>query len=117
MKELLDACGFQAEVYLVVSAGVKSSDIQEMLRQFEPFNYRSVILTKLDETTRVGNVISALWEKGKPLSYITDGQKVPSDIHRAGVVRLLLNLEGFTVNREKIEARFPADGADQIHWR
>jgi flagellar biosynthesis protein FlhF len=117
MKELLEACGFQAEVYLVISAGVKSSDIQDILRQFEPFNYRSVILTKLDETARVGNVISALSEKGKPLSYITDGQKVPSDIHRATVVRFLLNLEGFTVNREKIEARFPPDGADQIHWR
>jgi flagellar biosynthesis protein FlhF len=117
MKELLDACGFEAEVYLVISAGVKSSDIQEMLRQFEPFNYRSIILTKLDETTRIGNVISALAEKGKPLSYITDGQKVPSDIHRAGVTRFLLNLEGFTVHREKIEARFPADKAAQIQWR
>ncbi|MDR0624443.1 MAG: flagellar biosynthesis protein FlhF [Treponema sp.] len=117
MKELLDACGFQAEVYLVISAGVKSSDIQDILRQFEPFNYRSVILTKLDETARVGNVISALSDKGKPLSYITDGQKVPSDIHRATVVRFLLNLEGFTVNREKVEARFPSNGADQFHWR
>lgn len=117
MKELLDACGFQAEVYLVISASVKSSDIQEILRQFEPFNYRSVILTKLDETARVGNVISALSEKGKSLSYITDGQKVPSDIHRASVLRFLLNLEEFTVNREKFEARFPADRANQIQWR
>jgi flagellar biosynthesis protein FlhF len=117
MKELLDACGFQAEVYLALSATIKSSDIREILRQFEPFNYRSIILTKLDETTRIGNVISALWEKGKPLSYITDGQKVPSDIHRAGVVRFLLNLEEFKVNREKIEKRFPVNEADQIQWR
>ncbi|MDR2403199.1 MAG: flagellar biosynthesis protein FlhF [Spirochaetaceae bacterium] len=114
MKELLDACGFQAEVYLVIAAGVKSSDILEILRQFEPFNYRSVILTKLDETTRVGNVISALSEKGKSLAYITDGQKVPTDIHRASVVRFLLNLEDFRVNREKMEKQFPVDKADQF---
>jgi flagellar biosynthesis protein FlhF len=117
MKELLDACGFQAEVYLAISASVKSSDIREILRQFEPFNYRSVILTKLDETIRVGNVISVLAEAGKTFAYITDGQKVPSDIHRATVVRFLLNLEDFKVNREKIEKRFPANEADQIQWR
>jgi flagellar biosynthesis protein FlhF len=114
MKELLEACGFQAEVYLVLSATIKTSDIQEIIRQFEPFNYRALILTKLDETTRVGNVISALWEKGKTLAYVTDGQKVPSDIHRAGVLRFLINLEGFQVNREKMEKRFPADEAVQI---
>jgi flagellar biosynthesis protein FlhF len=114
MKELLDACGFQAEVYLVVAAAVKASDIQEIIRQFEPFNYRSVILTKLDETTRIGNVISALAEKGKSLAYVTDGQKVPTDIHRAGVLRFLLNLEDFRVNRDKLEKRFPVDEADQI---
>jgi flagellar biosynthesis protein FlhF len=114
MKELLDACGFQAEVYLVVSAAVKSSDIQEIIRQFEPFNYRSIILTKLDETTRIGNVISALAEKGKSLAYITNGQKVPSDIHRAAAGRFLLSLEDFRVNRERVEKRFPIVDAEQV---
>jgi flagellar biosynthesis protein FlhF len=114
MKELLDACGFQAEVYLVLTASIKTSDMEEILRQFEPFNYRSVILTKLDETIRIGNVISALWGKGKTLAYITDGQKVPSDLHRATALRFLLNLEDFRVNRDLMEKRFPAHDADQI---
>ncbi|MDR1100624.1 MAG: AAA family ATPase [Treponema sp.] len=114
MKELLNACGYHAEVYLVIAATVKSSDIHEILRQFEPFNYRSLILTKLDETTRVGNVICALAEKGKSLAYITNGQKVPSDLHRATVLRFLLSMEGFQVNRELMEKRFPAEEADQI---
>jgi flagellar biosynthesis protein FlhF len=113
MKELLEACGFQAEVYLAIAASVKTSDIQEIIRQFEPFNYRSIILTKLDETTRIGNVISALAEKGKSLAYITDGQKVPSDIHRADVIRFLINLEDFRVNREKLEKRFPAGNGEE----
>jgi flagellar biosynthesis protein FlhF len=113
MKELLEACGFQAEVYLAISAAIKASDIQDIIRQFEPFNYRSIILTKLDETTHVGNVISALSEKGKSLAYITDGQKVPSDIHRADAVRLLINLEDFRINRDKLEKRFSAGKPDQ----
>jgi flagellar biosynthesis protein FlhF len=114
MKELLDACGSLAEVHLAVSAATKTSDITEILRQFEPFNYRAVIVTKLDETIRVGNVISALAEAGKPVSYITNGQKVPTDIRKASVVQFLINLEGFKVDRAGIGEKFPEDGAEQI---
>lgn len=111
MKKLLSVCGSQAEVHLAICASTKSSDIHEIIQQFEPFNYRSIVVTKLDETIRVGNIISALKDKGKSISYITDGQAVPADIHRAGVVRFLINLEGFKVNRRAIEDRFPNKGS------
>jgi len=117
MKEILDGCPKYAHFHLVISANTKTSDIEEIMRQFEPFNYRSVILTKMDETDRIGNVISALAEKGKSVSYITDGQTVPVDIRRASVVRFLTSLEGFKINREKIENRFPSGEADQFKWR
>jgi flagellar biosynthesis protein FlhF len=107
MKQILDACGSAAETHLAVSAGVKFSDIREILRQFAPFNYQAVAITKLDETMRAGNVISALFADGKPVSFITDGQGVEKNIHRASVVRLLINLEGFLIDREAIEERFP----------
>jgi flagellar biosynthesis protein FlhF len=107
MKQLLDACGSPAETHLAISAGVKFSDIREILRQFAPFNYQAVVITKLDETMRVGNVISALFADGKPVSYITDGQGVEKNIHRASTVRFLMNLEGFLIDREAIEERFP----------
>jgi flagellar biosynthesis protein FlhF len=117
MKHILDAAGSQAEIHLTVTAATKSSDMADILRQFEPFNYQSVIITKMDETTRMGNVISVLAERGKPISYVTDGQTVPSDIRRANVVGFLINLEGFRVNRQKLEERFPSDQADEIQWR
>jgi len=117
MKEILDGAGRGAEFHLVISAGTKTSDIEDIMRQFEPFNYRSVVLTKMDETDRIGNIISALAEKRKSISYITDGQTVPVDIRRASVVRFLINLDGFKVNREKIEERFPSGEADQFKWR
>jgi flagellar biosynthesis protein FlhF len=105
MKEVLDAGGSQAEIYLVLSAGTKRTDLDETLRQFEPFNYRSVIVTKLDETLRTGNVISALADKAKSVVYITNGQ-TPVDIQRADVLEFLIRLEGFKVNRRKLEDRF-----------
>jgi flagellar biosynthesis protein FlhF len=106
MKALLSACGSAVEVHLTVAATTKYSDMREIFQQFEPFNYRSVIITKLDETTRVGNVISVLADKEKSISYITNGQRVPNDMSKAGVIPFLINLEDFTINRDKIEKRF-----------
>jgi len=117
MKEILNGCPKHAVFHLVISANTKTSDIEEILRQFEPFNYKSVMLTKADETDRIGNVISALAEKGKSISFITVGQEVPEDIRKASVVHFLTSLEGFKINREKIENRFPSGEADQFKWR
>ncbi|MDR0494363.1 MAG: flagellar biosynthesis protein FlhF [Treponema sp.] len=116
MKELLNACGSKAEIHLALAASTKTSDIEHILQQFEPFDYQAVMLTKLDETRHIGNVISALAERGKPVSYIADGQIVPKDIRKASVVRLLINLDEFRVDREEIEKQFPAAGADQFQW-
>ncbi|RKX76335.1 MAG: flagellar biosynthesis protein FlhF [Spirochaetes bacterium] len=116
MRELLDGCGSTAETHLAVSATTKTSDIYEVLGQFEPFKYRSVVLTKLDETMRVGNVISVLYEKKKPLSYITDGQIVPQDIERATVSRMLMNLEGFIIDRARIQSKFEEED-NLSEWR
>jgi len=117
MKEILEGVGKTADFHLVMSAATKTKDIEEIMRQFEPFNYKSVIITKMDETDSVGNIISALAEKRKCISFITDGQNLPEDIRRASVTRFLINLEGFKIDREKIEKRFPAGEADQFKWR
>jgi flagellar biosynthesis protein FlhF len=117
MKLLLDVCGSQADVYLALAAATKASDIRDILRQFEPFKYRSVIVTKLDETKRVGNVISVLSEGGKSAAYITCHQEVPHGLQTATVVSFLINLEEFRIDRDKIEKRFPHDDSKIIRWR
>jgi len=111
MKMLLDACGTLAEVHLAIAATTKPSDIEEILKTFEPFNYRSIIITKMDETIHIGNIIGALSEKAKPVSYVTNGQEVHyAYISKASVVQFLTNLEGFKVNRIKLEEKFPEKG-------
>ncbi|TFG59707.1 MAG: flagellar biosynthesis protein FlhF [Spirochaetales bacterium] len=116
MQDMLEGCrhvsgagrlnGSSTEFHLTLSATTKTADIQEVLQQFEPFKYEAVILTKLDETMRIGNVLSALWEKKKSISYITYGQGVPSDISRATVPELLKYLDGFFVDQEHIQEKF-----------
>jgi flagellar biosynthesis protein FlhF len=102
MKELLKAAGHNAQVHLAVSATTKASDLEEILRQFEPFNYQSILVTKLDETARVGNLISVLTAHGKPVSFTTNGQRVPQDIARASTESLVERLEGLPQDGETI---------------
>ena len=116
MRHFLDAAGTVSDVHLAMSATTKASDMREIMQQYETFGYRSVIITKFDETTRVGNIISVLGEKQKPLAYITTGQRVPQDFEQASAVRFLTNLEGFRVNRSKIEEMFPVKDA-MFEWR
>ncbi|GAB6089843.1 flagellar biosynthesis protein FlhF [Spirochaeta dissipatitropha] len=106
MRALLDGCGATSSVHLGMSATTKASDMHEIIRQFEPFGYKSVILTKLDETNRIGNIVSVLKEAGKQVSYVTYGQKVPQDIERATVPFLLKHISGFSVDRGRLYEHF-----------
>jgi len=111
MKAILDACPSRAEVHLCISASFKPGDIREILKQFEPFKYKSVIITKLDETGRTGNIISVLAEEQKSVSFITTGQFPPRDIERASVIRFLINLDGFIVDRGALVDHFSSPAA------
>ncbi|MDR1893265.1 MAG: flagellar biosynthesis protein FlhF [Spirochaetales bacterium] len=102
MREILSPLGSRAEYFLLISASTKASDMRDILREYESFGYAAVILTKLDETQRIGNIISVLAETGKPLAYITFGQGVPWDMEPATKIRLIKNLENFTINIEKL---------------
>ena len=73
MRYLLDGAGPISDVFLAMSATTKASDMREIMQQYETFGYTSVIMTKFDETARVGNIISILHEKKKPLAYLTTG--------------------------------------------
>jgi flagellar biosynthesis protein FlhF len=106
MKELLETCGKHTDTFLAVSATTKYKDLEEIFGQYEPFKYSSVVITKLDETSQIGNIISILAKKRKSAVFITDGQKVPQDIEKATVMRFLMQLEGLHINREYLEKKY-----------
>lgn len=81
-------CGYPVETYLVVSANTKYSDLVETLEDFKDLNPTNLILTKLDETSSFGTVISLLSKSKKAVSYVTTGQNVPEDIMPATPMRL-----------------------------
>lgn len=107
LRRRLELKGIIPEAYLTLTAMTKLSDMRDILQQFEVFAYNSVIVTKLDETGCIGNLISVLDEKNKSIAYLTTGQSVPNDIEVASVVRLLMMLNGFKIDRNHIEEKFP----------
>ncbi|QEN06031.1 flagellar biosynthesis protein FlhF [Thiospirochaeta perfilievii] len=94
MRRILEGCGQECEVHLAFSATTKTWDIREIMKQYNPFGYDSVIITKLDETTRCGNLISLLHEQKQKVSYITTGQMVPQDIEVATKEKIMSLLVG-----------------------
>ena len=106
MKSLLDVPGLSPEMYLAFDAKTKSRDIANIIKNYEPFGYNAVIVTKCDESEQYGNVISALYEKHKSIAYITDGQNAARNIIPANVIYFLTRLEGFNIDRAHIEEKF-----------
>lgn len=84
--------------YLAVSASMKKIDIDKVFEQFKTFNIASVIVTKTDETQTIGNILSICHDRKVPLLFITDGQMVPRDIHKASSAFVLSLLRGFNMD-------------------
>lgn len=106
MKSLLDIPGMNPDVYLAMTASTKARDLSNIMQNYEPFGYNSVIITKCDESEQIGNVISMLHKKHKSISFITNGQKASANILRVTIADLLSKLEGFKIDRKHIEDTF-----------
>lgn len=68
------------EVYLVLNAGTKYSDLKDIADAYSDITDYSMIFTKLDETSSAGVMLNMKIYANRPLSYVTWGQNVPDDI-------------------------------------
>ena len=80
IKNFADACNCEIHKILCVSANIKRSDLNEVFKAYDILHIDSIIVTKVDETSYIGNVISIADKYNKPISYFTNGQEVPNDI-------------------------------------
>ena len=109
LHSLLDVDGMKADIYLAVSAMTKSSDLENILRNYDSFNYRTVIVTKCDETVSYGNVLSVLAEKKKQVSLVSFGQKTLNNMRIAHPYFFLKGLTDFVVDKDHIMEKFGPD--------
>ncbi len=111
LQDMLDVRNLKADIYLAVSATTKSRDLDKIFKNYEAFGFRSVIVTKCDETTTYGNVLSILHEKRKSVSWITVGQEILHTLERADPVYFLRNLDGFDVDKDHLIKKFGTGGS------
>jgi flagellar biosynthesis protein FlhF len=68
---------------LVMSATNNSRVLRKMYHNYKAAGLVGCVVTKVDEASSLGDVISVLLETGLDLSYSTDGQRIPDDIQIA----------------------------------
>ncbi|MCM1121447.1 MAG: flagellar biosynthesis protein FlhF [Eubacterium sp.] len=70
----------EKEVYLVLSATTKYSDLISIADSYKEMTDYKLIFTKLDETMTLGNLLNLRLYTNADMSYVTYGQNVPDDI-------------------------------------
>ncbi|HAW93110.1 MULTISPECIES: flagellar biosynthesis protein FlhF [unclassified Arsukibacterium] len=79
--------------YLVLSATAQARVMQETVLQFKRISLAGCIFTKLDECLSLGEVINVAIQNALPVSYLTNGQRVPEDLVVADAADLVQRAE------------------------
>ena len=86
----LNVEGHAVRSVLALSAGADRACLAEALKVFQAASPEALIVTKLDEAVALGGVLSLAIGSGLPVAYLSDGQRVPEDLHRAAPKRFWL---------------------------
>lgn len=89
--------------YLVMSAATEPHCLSKMLSAYRALTLEGCMVTKLDEASSLGPVLSCTIEQRLPIAYLSDGQSIPEDLHRAETGRLVRDAVRFTQGSEPIE--------------
>lgn len=68
---------------LVISAASSDRTLDEIITAYRKYGIHGCIMTKLDEAAGLGVALDAVIRRKLILHYVTNGQKVPEDIHLA----------------------------------
>jgi len=77
------------KTYLVMSASTQYSVMEETVKAYGKVVLDGCIFTKLDETNSLGGALSVAADQQLPIAYISDGQRVPEDLHMEKSVALV----------------------------
>jgi flagellar biosynthesis protein FlhF len=109
---LLTSAHARMETCLVLSAAAQAGSIEESVTRFAPANAQSCVITKLDEATSLGGIISTLIRSRLPVTYVSEGQRVPEDLAPARAHQLiaraveLARKSGATPDEDLLQRRF-----------
>lgn len=94
-----------ARVLLVLAANVQKAALGETLQAFSRLEPDACILTKVDEAASLGEALSALIRAGLPLSFVSEGQRIPDDLRPAQAQRLMHQAAEMVDHRRRERSR------------
>ncbi|MEH6346596.1 MAG: flagellar biosynthesis protein FlhF [Bermanella sp.] len=74
---------------LTLPATSNSRVLRKVYHNYKAACLTGCVLSKTDEASSLGDAISVLLESALDLAYITDGQRIPDDFHRANAKHLI----------------------------
>ena len=108
----LSTAGSAIEVALVLAASTQAGALADTVARFAPVNPTSCVLTKVDEAASLGGVLSMLMRTRLPISYVSEGQRVPEDLRPARALELVSSAvqlardAGAAADEDLLERRF-----------
>ncbi len=87
--DTLNTSGRDIRKYLVMAANAQRGVLLQTVKAFSRIPLAGCILTKLDEAISIGGALEAVIRHKLPLTYTSDGQRVPEDIQPARIHTLI----------------------------
>ncbi len=92
------------DTQLALPASMKPTDAARMVDAYAIFQPQRLIFTRMDETSSFGPILNEATRTGKPVSFFSNGQRIPEDIEEATPSRIT----GLILNGNRTQARAAA---------
>jgi flagellar biosynthesis protein FlhF len=92
------------ELHLCLSAATGPRQLGAVAQQYRDLGPERLIITKIDEAAAPGCILSATTRLDRPIACLTDGQRVPEDLHALTRAELLDLVLGTFDNNTQAEA-------------
>jgi flagellar biosynthesis protein FlhF len=90
------------DIHLVLPASMRTCDLKRVAEQYSIFQPNKLLFTRLDETEIAGPILSQSFRMGKPVSFLSRGQRIPEDLEAAtpeGLLDLVLKVQPGTSSK------------------
>jgi len=90
------------DTHLVLPASMRTSDLKRIAEQYDVFEPSKLLFTRLDETETFGPILNQSIHMGKPVSFLSRGQRIPEDLEPATEALILdLVLKGTAMGQTR----------------
>ena len=86
---MLAGGGKPVQRLLLLSAVSQANVLEDVVKAYSGDGLAGCILTKIDETLTLGGALDVLMRHRLSLQYVTNGQRVPEDLHRPNPLYLI----------------------------